>query len=303
MREAVEAFIRGLPLDARARRVLDQTLLDWAHEADAAPSGLARAWVHLRSFVSCARALVLVTAREVPHVPVLWFAGRLVLFGVLPAFVLVAFLPPRYSVFSVVDSVILLAGWLPLALFYSVAWRPADRRLPVLALALCGAVLVVVFALYVVPAVYWLHIRRQFLTANLGPMPTWSLIGAPSSWALVTVTPPAAMTAALVVLADTVRLLSAWPRRLLLVLTPFLYVLLSSGVWLASEFLTNQWRGLQGLTWTLTLLELRVRGFAPLALVNAAGDALLALAVVWTATRLNRRIMTGEPHGNPLGTP
>ena len=95
MRAVIEAFVRGLPLDERARRVLDQTFFDWAHEAAEASRWWGRARVHARSIASVGRALALISVRNLRQIPVAWLAGRLVLFGVLPAFGFVALLPPR----------------------------------------------------------------------------------------------------------------------------------------------------------------------------------------------------------------
>ena len=58
MRRAVVAFVRGLPLDRRSRRVLDETLLDCEHEAVGATTVLMRFAVELRSLLSIARVLV-----------------------------------------------------------------------------------------------------------------------------------------------------------------------------------------------------------------------------------------------------
>ena len=85
MKAAIEALIRGLPLDERARRILDETLLDWTIEADASWSFGGRIWVGARSVVSIVRVLAVVSVRGATALPIAWLAGRMVLFGLLPS--------------------------------------------------------------------------------------------------------------------------------------------------------------------------------------------------------------------------
>lgn len=163
MRAAIEALIRGLPLDERARRILDETLLDWTIEADASSWVGGRVTVGVRSVVSIVRVLTVVSVRGATALPIAWLAGRMVLFGLLPclAFAIaiearlpgvVAQLPAwqraRYELYL---SMAMLTATLPLALFYAVAWRPATRTFPVLGMASASAWLVVVYRAGILP--------------------------------------------------------------------------------------------------------------------------------------------------------
>ena len=65
MRGLLAAFVRGLPLDTRSRRALDEALLDWAHETARANTFAGRCVVEARSVVSLGRALTSVVACDV----------------------------------------------------------------------------------------------------------------------------------------------------------------------------------------------------------------------------------------------
>jgi hypothetical protein len=179
MRRVVRAIVDGLPLDARSRRVMDEALLDWTHEAASSSSIGARVCVDVRSVVSIVRALVLVSVRETTAIPIAWLAGRVVLFGLLPALVFVMAAPGRLprllaelpalqgAEVTLAIAIETLVVTLPLALFYTVAWRPATRSLPTVGMAFAGSGLVVVYLAGILPLATWRVAELEHLRLSL----------------------------------------------------------------------------------------------------------------------------------------
>ena len=307
MRRAVESFMRGLPLDPRARRVVDETLLDWAREAADATTAPARLGVELRSLLSIARALAFATVRDIPRVPIGWLSGRLGLFGVLPVAIIVVLAPGLAPIQALRIAAMLLTGWLPFAFFYAIAWRPASRSLPILAVAAFGGALIATFVLYISPHVMWRLFEEQFREANrLYPAAVrarqaelfdeWGarLTLVPRWWLMAEALGPVALTAALVVFAEAVRHLSRW-RRVVIALAPCLYAVAISGV---ASALSYQRLNFMLLTRALMLMFFGLVSApepGPFAVFGAATQLLLALALVWASTRLTRR--RPEPSG------
>jgi hypothetical protein len=285
MRRAVDAFVRGLPLDDRSRRVLDETLLDWELEAVGAPTPSSRFVVELRSLLAVARAFVFVSVRDLPRVPAWWLLGRLALFGVVPVAILMSFSRDPWPIQTLRLGIKVLAGWLPLAFFYSIAWRPAARRPPILAVAVCGSALIAAFVLYISPHVMWRFYELQFRQLNR-PYPAAPPVLIWHWWEVAEVCGPIALTPALIVFAEAFRNLSRWRRFVLSALAPFLYVVLSSIVWLVPELTTGRAPTLVFPRMVLFALGLGVPIRFPFA--DAAAQVLFAVVLLWLSTRLTR---------------
>jgi hypothetical protein len=156
------SFLRALPLDSRGRRAIDETLADWAHEDERPVSSGLRIARSCRAAFSIVRVLIGLAAWEAVHMPFGWLAGRLVLFALVPApfFCLAALkaasfgmgVPlPRTEAFFLLSSLGAALLLLPLACFYSLAWPPRGRSVPVLGLAVCSLILAVAIGGWVLP--------------------------------------------------------------------------------------------------------------------------------------------------------
>ena len=154
MRRAISWFLAGLPFDARSRRAIDETLLDWDEEATALRQAQGRrarpleaTVVELRGVASILRVTALSVLRE--SVDFRWFVSLGWRFAMLFGFAfLMAF--PSTLTYADSDRALLLltlsllpsaiASLLPLALLLILAWRPPAGRGP----AVGGVMLVVV---------------------------------------------------------------------------------------------------------------------------------------------------------------
>ncbi len=63
------AVMFGPMLDARARRILEETRLDWLHEVRTAETYAARVVCHARAMASMVRALASIVAHDVAEAP------------------------------------------------------------------------------------------------------------------------------------------------------------------------------------------------------------------------------------------
>lgn len=68
MRPFLEGAIGPL-LDSRARRALEETLVDWSHEAALARSPLERLYCHARAVLAIARTTVSIILNEIVELP------------------------------------------------------------------------------------------------------------------------------------------------------------------------------------------------------------------------------------------
>jgi hypothetical protein len=158
------ALLRALPLDARGRRAIDETLADWAHEDERPGASGFRIARSCRAAFSIVRVLIGLAAWEAAHLPFGWLAGRLALFTLVPAplFYLASSRalsfglgvpPPAAIAFFVMASLGTALLLLPLAFFYSLAWPPRGRTVPVLGLSICSLILVLAIGGWVLPLV------------------------------------------------------------------------------------------------------------------------------------------------------
>jgi hypothetical protein len=162
VRRAVTSLLAALPFEPRSRRAIDETLLDWAHEADGAETPGRRFVVHARSGAGLLRALVVSSALETLRLPLHWFASRVVVLLALPSVVLVlasyGFSPSaaREASATYRHALLLLvpdaAAWLaPMAFFYFAVWAPRQRCPPVIGVALAASVCTFVVAGWIAP--------------------------------------------------------------------------------------------------------------------------------------------------------
>ena len=163
MRSLASTMLSWIPFDARSRRAIDETLLDWTHEAAAAATPGARIAVNLRSTLALLRTLVFASAAETWRVPTLWFVSRLLILLILPASLLTwpAFdrlaASLKFPSLAAVDAFAMLVlntatAIAPLAFFYFPGWLPRRRSVPLLGLALAAACLTLLATGWIVPA-------------------------------------------------------------------------------------------------------------------------------------------------------
>jgi lipopolysaccharide export LptBFGC system permease protein LptF len=184
VRRLAEALLAFFPFDARSRRAIDQTLLDWAHEVQAAETAIQRAGVSFLSSLALLRTLVFCGAAEAWRVPAAWFVSRLLILMIVPA-VLLSW--PTYNAFAsdlrfpsarafqafalLLPNVATFIA--PLAFFYFPAWMPRRRNVPVLGVALLATGITLVAAGWVVPAANQ-RFREVVYTTLSGDTPHWT---------------------------------------------------------------------------------------------------------------------------------
>jgi hypothetical protein len=160
----VAAILAGLPFDARSRRALDETMLDWAHEQSTAGAASARALTSVRALAGVARAVAWTVLQETEHAPYGWLAGQMAMFALFPAALMAMWLyahcwPGLVALTSTGARFELSAllvpheieVLLPLMFFLAVACARGMRRLPGVGLALVASALSLVFTGWVEP--------------------------------------------------------------------------------------------------------------------------------------------------------
>ena len=161
MRWLVEVTI-GAMLDARSRRAIEETLLDWSHEAQLARGLLSRVLCHARAILAIARTLASIVLHEVAELPKsgvwirvgLWLIVSFALYQTASSFQLPARATPAAKL---VTSLMLFPSWIvlfgPVALFLGTMWQPrADQpRTPFLGLAVLAVIGAFVLAGWVAP--------------------------------------------------------------------------------------------------------------------------------------------------------
>jgi hypothetical protein len=144
MRRAIAWLVGGLPFDARSRRTLDETLLDWEGEATEAKTLSEAAVTELRGVLSVARVTWMSVVREA--VDVGWLrglGGRFAVVGLIVLALTVLFCVGMVWNFGLgmVEVVpfymaAVLFAILPTALFLIIAWRPRGGSRPSVGTAL-----------------------------------------------------------------------------------------------------------------------------------------------------------------------
>jgi hypothetical protein len=137
MRRVISWLLAGLPFDARSRRAIDETLLDWEGEVREAKTAWERTVTELRGVASIARVTSLSVVRE--SVDFSWLRGLgrrfVVAGGVIMALALVlsatATREFALNLRMLLWFVPMLATMaLPATLFLIIAWRPSGRCVP-----------------------------------------------------------------------------------------------------------------------------------------------------------------------------
>jgi hypothetical protein len=159
----IASLLRALPLDARGRRAVDETLADWKLEDERPGSPGRRAWHSVLGCASLFRVLAGLTVQDTITMPMGWLLGRLALFLLVPS-VLTA-LPVLIQLFhspslrtpsGLVAALLLLpagiAAMLPLGFFFAVARPPRDRSVPILGAMLWSFLLALVITNWAVPS-------------------------------------------------------------------------------------------------------------------------------------------------------
>jgi hypothetical protein len=172
VRRLVDATI-GAMLDARARRAIDETLLDWAHEAQEARGPVAGLLCHLRAVLALARTITAIVLHEIAELPknTVWLRATL--------WLIVPFLSylSSYDAVHLTKALLLFPSCLvmfgPVALFLAGIWQPRAGRpgTPFLGLAALSLVVAFVNAGWVMPAANQEFREITFtLTGGKGPL-------------------------------------------------------------------------------------------------------------------------------------
>ena len=159
MRRIIAWCVASLPFAPRSRRAIDETLADWAHEDQQAPTRgrLFRAGV--QGVLSTARVLSISVIRET--VDPGWGRGLARRWGLVAAVVTVlalATVAPMVDALggqtftlAVLSAPLVLLAVLPPAIFLIFAWRPVSRAVPTAGTACFVAVVVLALAGWLVP--------------------------------------------------------------------------------------------------------------------------------------------------------
>jgi hypothetical protein len=163
VRRAIAWIVGGLPFDARSRRALDETLLDWEGEATESNSVAERTVTEIRGLLSIARVTSMSVLRE--SIDFSWLRGLGRRFAVAGAIVLaltVWFAVGTASEFGVgaVEIVPFFAAAvslaiLPIALVLIIAWRPRIRSVPSVGTALVLTVSLFALTQWAMPHWQW----------------------------------------------------------------------------------------------------------------------------------------------------
>ena len=176
MRRLVAWLLAGLPFDARSRRAIDETLLDWDREVTEAKALAEVTGAEIHGVASILRVTSLSVLRE--SVDLRWFVSLGWRFAILVGFAVVITFPGALGYADSDRALLLLtlsllpstiASLLPLALLLILAWRPPAGRGP----AVGGVMLVVVGTLalvgWIIPSslqgfremVFWILMNRE----------------------------------------------------------------------------------------------------------------------------------------------
>jgi hypothetical protein len=167
----VRPFLEGAIgplLDSRARRALEETLLDWAHEAEFARGPLARLLCDLRAMLALARTVASITAWELTSVwrsPVLW---RSLLWAGAFVVILNAIAIPQWKHFPVElwDEYLIASlaassfAVMPFAVYFAARRTDVRRDTPFVGLSLVSMLLMWMAADWIMPAAFQ-HLRES----------------------------------------------------------------------------------------------------------------------------------------------
>jgi hypothetical protein len=159
MRRMIAWCVAGLPFEPRSRRAIDDTLADWAHEEQAAPTRGCRTRAGVQGILSIARVVSISVIRET--IDPGWCRGLARRWGVVAAAVMLLALTsaapmadalgPGTLTFAVLSVPLVLLAVLPPAIFLMFAWRPVSRAMPTAGTACVLAAVVLALAGWLVP--------------------------------------------------------------------------------------------------------------------------------------------------------
>jgi hypothetical protein len=159
MRRVIAWCVAGLPFEARSRCAIDETLADWAHEAQEAPTRGRRTRTNVQGILSIARVVSIAVVREA--VDPGWcreLARRWGLVAAVVVLLALATAAPMVDAFAagtlalaVLSVPLVLLAVLPPAIFLMFAWRPVSRAVPTAGTACFLAVVVLALAGWLVP--------------------------------------------------------------------------------------------------------------------------------------------------------
>lgn len=157
MRRAIAWLLGGLPFDARSRRAIDETLLDWEGEATEAKTLAEVTGAEIHGVASILRVTALSVLRE--SIDFSWcrglgrrflrFAAVTAVLGVLATAAAVSDLGTAALALGTLLASVISLWFLPSALLLIIAWRPLTRTGPAF-----GASVLVGLMMFV--AVWWL---------------------------------------------------------------------------------------------------------------------------------------------------
>jgi len=138
MRRIIAWCVPGLPFESRSRRAIDETLADWAHEEQEAPTWGRRTLAGVQGILSIVRVVSISVIRE--NVDSGWCRGLarrwafvaavVMLLALATAAPMIDALGARTLTLAVLGVPLVLLAVLPPAIFLMFAWRPVSRAVP-----------------------------------------------------------------------------------------------------------------------------------------------------------------------------
>jgi hypothetical protein len=195
MRRLAVWVIDGLPFDPRSRRVLDETLLDWAHEQLTTTTTGRRAAVEARGVASLVRAAFRSVLGDVVRTPWAPLVGRLALAVGLPALLLTflayALMWPELRAVAGLSSAIELSALqavhdvellIPVLVFLAWAWPGRGAGRPTVGTALVVLLGTLLFTLLLEPSA---NSRYLEIARSLSPLTPTSSSASPGGRAFL----------------------------------------------------------------------------------------------------------------------
>jgi hypothetical protein len=160
MRRLVSRLLAAVPFDPMGRRILDEALDDWRHEATSVSGLWAQTRVTALGLLSIVRATAGAVTSEIVRVPVGWVLGRVLLLLSGPSLIFAMFvwtslgtvpdLTARAELVALLLPQAILA-LVPLTFFFAMAYPPRTRPFPPVGLAAMAVSTVVLLAAWGAP--------------------------------------------------------------------------------------------------------------------------------------------------------
>lgn len=161
MRRVISWLLAGLPFDARSRRAIDETLLDWEGEATEAQTLSEATVAELHGVASIVRVTSLSVLRESIDFSwcrglgrrFRWYAAATAVVGVLLTAAATSSLGTAAIALGTLLASVLSLWFLPSALLLIIAWRPLSRTGPSLGASVLTGLMMFATVWWVLPAV------------------------------------------------------------------------------------------------------------------------------------------------------